>query len=357
MRLRFAFKRASFRAFKKLLIIKQNFGLLKFTGIPLLHKFRTKLVKKMPYNVLHTLIIRQFLVRVYSAYLLKKTAFRVNLFKALRFQFVFKFIDFFFKKIFMFFTGFSLFTKLAFLTTTSFLFFANVFAATTSRTFFQKNVEMFAQNDTLVLKGLAVFNKNAQNAFTKPKTIPLQKSVTFFVLTGTLSFFNRLLTQDPQLAIIASFVTAPALVVWSRVARSVNSQLNINRTLIVSRLSAYLKPRHISRQFRSSRLTEKRITLAKKTNKLRQMFKDFTAPFLRRQVSRLGLLSFSALQKLQKAKAFNQVKIGYPLFKILKSSFCKKTTFKRAVGRAQTRLNLLRNSFSIVKRPQIRGRL
>lgn len=248
---KFAFLRTFARAYIKLNFVRRHLPARSFSKIVKLAALSRSCFRrfKHKYTTLYSLVLRQFLLRMYNFYLSKKFAFRVNVFKTLRFQFIFKFISLFFKKFYIFFVGFVTFTKAAFLIDSSFTFFSNKFLLLASPA-----MDISFEGAPTIVGLRPLFSRQNVRNFLSTKLTTLPTYSTFFGLTAVISKFSRTASVADQLLFFSTFSVNATFAVWARIAVKRAGSSSSRRTLVVSRLLGYAKPQRIFKKYFVRRL-------------------------------------------------------------------------------------------------------
>lgn len=327
-RLRFSASRSFFKAFLKLTFLRRYKPFMVMKS-PLNIIKTSSVVKengsfKLYYHKLYSLILQKIIFRLYTFYWKKKETIRLNLFRELRFSFIFKFIGAFFKKSFLFFSGFVVFTKLAFFSSKNFLYFTNKFSFLLSNASVQGNFNLlledrlslsreFKQN---VLAGLLTNTANtARKGFMRS---------SFFALTGFIRASSYKIPNHILQTLNADFWLTPSLQVWTRVTRSFSTAKNFRHTLVLSRLKGYAKPRRLVNKNVLKRIAVLHSLKLKRRRVLASILNAPRRTLLRKKMDLLPRALWSGFKRLRTARVRNRLKLSIPLYSYLRSSLAKR---------------------------------
>ena len=349
-RLRFTSARLFIRAFFKLIFLKkyapfvQNRRTLRLTKKIALH------VKKRtvsPYTSLYALIAQKVLFRAYAFYSKQKNVVKLNLFKTLKFSFIFKFVSIFFKKSFLFFSNFVVFAKLAFFSGKNFIFFANNFSFAT----LSNNVNTVFDLTSSNYLGLGLVFK--QNTFIGLNTkcifaCPSAPRANFFYLTGFLRANFYSISEQTVDYLRFTFELSPSLRMWARVSKSFLFSGKLKRTLIISRIAGYHKPRRQT----NKNVLKKRLVRFDRKIKHRLFFKKVlnasSRMVFKEKMKVLPKSLFFSLNRLRKAKAKNKLKLISPLVGYLRLALAKRWN-KKHNWRIRSYTAMIKKAYSNIR--------
>ena len=274
---------------------------------------RRKLV--LDYSVLRRLLVRNFFNKLYTYYNVCRDKTRIALFRGLRFSFILKFLNFFFKRTYSFFFYFVSISKKAAINVDSFSHFFSKFTASLTEALSQSvlsytNLDVFSDI-------VSIFGSLRKRVLTVDSTLNVLAPTSLLTLTLMVTRLS-VFASPCQLLYFSSFDTPASFRVWKRFLNKHFQKINISNMLIVNRVTAYSNTLRIN--LKGLYLKTKKLKLKSGSVKLNFFRKvsNLKSSSLNRTDLTLPPFSWNSLPRLTKLTQINTLRLSLPLLRLLK---------------------------------------